>query len=75
MVTIPEARSQQDVDPTWYDYRPEASKATQLSTSTPSSKLKQQKNGSASRHHAPNKTRAKKQTGNYGSHVATASAK
>lgn len=75
MVTVPEAHSQQDVDPTWYDYRPEASKKTQPPTPAPGSKSKQQKNGSASRHHDSNKTRAKKQAGNHSPDVATASVK
>jgi hypothetical protein len=53
MVMAHRAHSQQDVDPTWYDCRPEASNTTQPSTPAANSKSKQQKNGSASRHRPP----------------------
>src|SRR5215469_11112427 len=75
IATVPKAHSQQDVDPTWYDYQPEAGKTTRHSTPTAIGKLKLRKNGSALRHQASNKTRAKKQTFDDGPHVRTASVK
>lgn len=71
-VTVPQAHSQQDVDPSRYDYGPEAGKTTQPSKLAAKSKSKRQKTASATRHHARNKTRAQKRTSN---DVATASVK
>ena len=74
MVVAPDAHSQQDMDPTWYDYRPEVSRTTQPSTPAANGKSKQQKNGPASRHHAANKARVKRQN-NSNRGLATTSAK
>lgn len=73
IITVPEADSQQDVDPTWYDYPAVSSKTATQPAPPTKGQPKQHMSGSPTRHHTSNKTRAKKQASGDSQHVANAS--
>jgi hypothetical protein len=76
MVIVPATHGQHEIDPTWFDSQPEASKTAAQHASQPPSniKRKQQKSGPATHHHSSNQDHTETDSNHYQS-VSTSSVK